>query len=249
MTLSGEGQSITNDTLLDGRVQLVQPKLGYRVAIDPVLLAAAVEAPPHARVLDAGCGTGAALLCLLSRLPQVHGVGLDPDPDATRCAMEGAHLNNLSGRVTIVQGGLANPPVALPGPFDVVMTNPPFYEAGTVPPHPRNATAHALTNLSLKTWIKACLALLKPDGTFAIIHRAERTSDIIQALTGCGATNVIPFWPKANQPAKRVIITTRKGRKSPTTLHPGLILHGPDGAYTPEANAILRDGSALQTIT
>lgn len=249
MTLSEEGESITYDTLLDGRVRLVQPKNGYRVAIDPVLLGAAVSLPPDASVLDVGCGTGAALLCLLSRMPDVRGVGLDQDIVVTRCATEAVHLNSLSARAEIIQGDLANPPAALAAPFDAVITNPPFYEAGTVPPHPRNANAHALTDLSLNAWIGACLALLKPDGTFAIIHRAERVSDIIQALKGCGATQVIPFWPRAKQSAKRVIITTRKGRKSPSTIHPGIILHEADGAYTPEAAAILRNGIALETMT
>lgn len=248
MTLSEEGQNITYDTLLNGRVQLVQPKHGYRVALDPVFLAAAVDLRPNANVLDAGCGTGAALFCLLSRLPHVRGIGLDQDPDATHWAIAGVGANNFSARAKIVLGDLAQPPDALQPPFDAVMTNPPYYEAGTVPPHPNNAKAHALTDLSLTAWIKACVALLKPDGTFAIVHRAERVSDIIQALKGCGATNITPLWPQAHQPAKRVIVTTRKGRKSPTTIHPGIILHGPDGAYTREANAILRDGSALQTI-
>lgn len=251
MTLSEEGGNTTQDTLLDGRVQLLQAKDGYRVAADPVLLAAAVELPAkaraRARVLDAGCGTGAALFCLLSRLPGVQGVGLDQDFGAIECAQAGIGLNNLVARAAVFAGDLAHPPEGIAPPFDAVMTNPPFYEAGAVPPHPRNATSHALTELTLQTWVKACLALLKPDGVFAIIHRAERISDIIQTLKGCGATVVIPLWPKANQPAKRVIITTRKGRKSSSIIHPGLTLHMPDGSYTAEANAILRDGMPIET--
>ena len=61
-------ESWTEDKLLDGRVTLLQPRKGYRVAIDPVLLAAAVPARLGDHVLDLGSGTGAASLCLAARL-------------------------------------------------------------------------------------------------------------------------------------------------------------------------------------
>ena len=61
------GQS--EDTLLGGRVRLRQPVAGYRAAIDPVFLAAAVPAVPGDRALDVGCGAGAAALCLAIRVP------------------------------------------------------------------------------------------------------------------------------------------------------------------------------------
>ena len=59
---------VTEDSLLGGRVRLAQPARGYRAAIDPVLLAAGIQAPPGARVADLGCGVGAVALCLLTRV-------------------------------------------------------------------------------------------------------------------------------------------------------------------------------------
>ncbi|PPR19536.1 MAG: hypothetical protein CFH40_02259, partial [Alphaproteobacteria bacterium MarineAlpha10_Bin3] len=50
------------DKLLGGQVRLRQPESGYRVAIDPVLLAAATPAVAG-QVLDVGTGVGAAALC------------------------------------------------------------------------------------------------------------------------------------------------------------------------------------------
>ena len=57
----------TDDTLLDGAVIFRQPAEGYRAAIDPVFLAAAVPDSVRGRVLDLGCGAGAAMLCLARR--------------------------------------------------------------------------------------------------------------------------------------------------------------------------------------
>ena len=52
---------------------------------------------------------------------------------------------------------------------------------------------------------------------------------------------VLPLWPKAGRPAKRVIVHARKGLAAPLRLAPGLILHRPDDRYTAEADAVLRD--------
>ena len=71
---SGES-GCTEDRLLGGRVRLRQPAGGYRVAIDPIFLAASVPAEPHQLVLDVGCGAGAAMLCLAARVPHAASSG------------------------------------------------------------------------------------------------------------------------------------------------------------------------------
>ena len=60
------------DSLLGGQVALWQPADGYRVAIDTVLLAAAVRVGPGARVLELGSGVGAASLCVANRVADCH---------------------------------------------------------------------------------------------------------------------------------------------------------------------------------
>jgi tRNA1(Val) A37 N6-methylase TrmN6 len=46
-------------------------------------------------------------------------------------------------------------------------------------------------------------------------------------------------------PAKRVILQLRKGSGAPLALLPGLVLHEAGGRFTPEADAVLRDGASL----
>lgn len=230
-------------------MRFCQPGDGYRVAVDPILLASAVRIPAGSRVLDAGCGTGAALLCLLTRETKCTGLGLDQQSDLVALAKRNIEANELQDRAQVFQGKLATPPDALVPPVDVVITNPPYFEAGTVKHTPKDVQSHSESDLTLPQWIRACLKLLRPEGLFAIIHRAERLSDIVSEFHGkAGAITIIPIWSKAGVPAKRVIVTALKGRRSPTSLQPGLVLHTADGAYTPAAQAILRDGAALQTM-
>ncbi|MEA1652987.1 methyltransferase [Nitrospirillum sp. BR 11164] len=130
---------VTEDRLLNGRVRLLQPAQGYRAAIDPVLLAAATPAGDGDRVLDLGCGAGAAAFCLAARLPGVRVAGLELQPQAADLARRNAELNGVTARVRITLGDAALAPAHLPpgadpdlvaGRFDHVMTNPPFHPGG-----------------------------------------------------------------------------------------------------------------------
>jgi len=236
----------TSDTLLGGRVQLYQPGEGFRVAIDPVFLAAAVRARPKGRILDVGCGSGAALFCALAREEETSGIGLDIQACMVSLAVKGIKENKLEQRAKVLEGDVALWSKKNEELFDVVLTNPPYFAIGSVPPSPHRNHSHTESEVNLADWIIACLECLRLKGQFVIIHRAERVSDIIAALhRRAGAINIYPLWPKKGQPAKRVVITALKGRRSPTVVHPGLVLHKENGDYTEAANAILKDAASL----
>jgi tRNA1(Val) A37 N6-methylase TrmN6 len=62
---------------------------------------------------------------------------------------------------------------------------------------------------------------------------------------GCGSQRLLPLWPHAGEPAKRVLLLARKGGRGPGVVLPGLVLHNADGGYTPAADAVLRGGAGL----
>lgn len=239
--------ALTEDRLLGGRVRFWQPRHGYRAAIDPVMLAAAVAPGPGALVLDAGTGSGAAALCLAARVPDCRIVGLERDPDLLAVAARNFAAD--PDRLQLVAGDLFAPPAAIVGAsFDHVLTNPPFHPSGSATP-PRTTTARAahLTERDLASWITACLARLRPRGWLTLIHRADQLDVILAALAGrAGDANVCPLWPDATAgAAKRVIVAARKTGRGPLRLGRGLVLHEADGRFTAPAEAILRDGAPL----
>jgi len=227
---------------------LTQPKQGYRVAIDPVLLAASIGAGPDERILDAGCGTGAAALCLATRVPNCEVIGVELDAGTAALAIVNAAMNGLSHRLSIDPASLDGYAAENAGLFDQVMTNPPFYEDEhhTRSPQATKALAHGEATLDLAGWIKASAKALKPGGRLTLIHRADRMSDILAACAGrFGAVAIFPLWPKAGAEAKRILVTAIKGRRTLPRLLPGLVLHNADGSYTAQAEAILRDAAPL----
>ncbi len=238
----------TEDALLGGRVRLVQPRRGYRAAIDPVLLAAAVGAAPGERVLDAGCGTGAAALCLAARLPGVEVVGFERDPAMAELARAGIARSGLEGRVRVVEGDLLAPPVELRRQvFTWVMSNPPYLVAGKarVPDDPGRRAA-LVEGCTLDHWVTACLARLAPGGRLVLVHRADRLADLLAALAGrAGEITVFPLRPRPGAAAVRVLVRARKASRAPGRLLPGLVLHHPDGRSTEAARAVLRGAEPI----
>jgi tRNA1(Val) A37 N6-methylase TrmN6 len=236
----------TDDRFLDGRVVVRQPVSGYRAAIDPVLLAAAVRAKPGQAVLDVGCGTGGAMFCLSARIPGLKLTGLEIQQRHAVLAGEGIALNKLVNTYICV-GDILRPPPDILNAFDIVLTNPPYGDAGTPPPNESLAVAHMEGEADAAAWIAGCLAGLKSKGRLVMIHRADRLSDILAALHDkhAGDIRIIPIFPKAGAPARRVIIDAGKDRRSPDTLLPGLVLHEADGKYTAAADAVLRQAGVL----
>ncbi|MDX1711277.1 MAG: methyltransferase [Rhodovibrionaceae bacterium] len=239
----------TDDRLLDGRVLLRQPASGYRVAIDPVLLAAAVPAHAGETVLDLGCGAGAAALCLLTRVAGVRVTGLELQPELAALARQNAAANGREDTFRVVEGDLLNPPseVGLTG-FDHVMANPPFLpaDAGSPPPDAGRAGAQVEGRAALRDWVETGLGFLRARGRLTMIHRADRLESLLGALDArAGDIAVLPLWPAEGRPARRVIVSARKAVAGPTRLLPGLVLHAPEGGITSDADGILRYGRAL----
>jgi tRNA1(Val) A37 N6-methylase TrmN6 len=235
----------TLDHLLDGRVVIHQPLHGYRAGSDPVFLAAAVSARPGERVLDLGCGVGSAGLCLLARIPGLRVVGLELQPPLAALARANAAANGRTDSLTVIEGCLSSPPDQIRSDtFDHVITNPPWYEAGTVsePPADTKRIGHVERSMDLEGWLTAAVRRLKPKGRVFIIHRADRLGDILAALRPLkvGEVRVMPFWPMAGREATRVIVTARKDARTPLRIEPGLVLHHPDGGYTEPSEAVLR---------
>jgi tRNA1(Val) A37 N6-methylase TrmN6 len=241
--------AITEDHVLGGRVLLRQMREGLRVAIDPILLAAAVPAEPGEIVLDLGTGNGVAALCLARRCAGCRVVGLELQPELMRQAAENATLNGLDAAVSVMVGDVGAPPPRLaPATFHHVMANPPYLKAGTgtVPANPLKALAIAEGDADLAVWIRTALAMVRPRGTISIIHRADRLDALLAAFGGrAGEIVVFPLWPNAGKSAKRVLVHARRDSGAPLRLAPGLVLHDSDGRFTPEADAILRDAAAL----
>lgn len=242
-------QELTTDAFLGGKLQLLQPREGYRAGIDPVLLAAAVQAEPGQQVLELGCGVGAAILCLGARVPDLVLTGVERQADMAALARK-----NGQDDLEVVCADLAELPLSVrERQFDHVLANPPYYDrtASVSSDDPTREAAHG-EHTPLAKWVSVAGKRLAPKGQATFIHRAERLPDLIRALPhDLGSVEVLPLTSRVGRVAERVILRARKNGRAGFRLHPPLILH--EGAahthdgvsYVPLIRDVLRNGAPL----
>jgi tRNA1(Val) A37 N6-methylase TrmN6 len=247
MTRSG----ITDDSLLGGRVRLLQPAKGHRVGTDAVLLSGVARATRGEAVIDVGAATGAVGLMIAARQPDLDLTLVERDPDLAALCRQNLELNGTTGRAVVadILDARSRRDAGLKAQTaDLVVTNPPFLEEGRarLSADANRAAAHALPSGGLEQWLQACAWLLKPNGRLALIHRADRLADCLAALEGgFGAVRLRLVHPRADQAAVRLLLVASKGRRTPLTIEPPLVLHDASGRFTPETEALHRGEAAL----
>jgi tRNA1(Val) A37 N6-methylase TrmN6 len=249
----GVPPSLTEDGFLGGRLRILQPEKGFRAGIDSVFLAACIACSPGETLMEAGVGTGVASLCVLARVPNVHITGIEVAMRYALLAEQNAKRNNFSQNLRVIQGDvkdclrrdLAHWPAH--GSFNHVFANPPFHENDRIKPSPiaLKAQSHAFAPDELDQWIKVLHTMVTLRGTCTMVHRAESLGAILTAMQDrFGDIRVAPLYAREGMAASRVIVQGVKGSKAPLQLLPGLVLHASGNHFSPEAEAILRDGLA-----
>lgn len=236
-------EPVTQNLFLGGKIAVMQPAQGFRAGVDSVLLGASVELSSGARAIEFGCGPGAALMVAAWRNKTASFLGLDSH-EACRVMVEGgAQANGWGARIDFLRADIADAQVRALPKVDGVFANPPFEDdPGAVRPRKAAELAAHLNapHAPLAVWLAAMTGALKDGGGLWMIHKPARLTTILAGLTpACGAIVVLPIHAKAGEPAKRILVSARKGRKTPLALLPPLVLHEPGGAFTPEAEAVL----------
>lgn len=175
------------------------------------------------RVCELGCGGGALALVLLSREPGLHYTGLDDAPAAACAARENLTANRLPGEV--YAAGVQQVRRLLPaGGFDLVVSNPPWFAAGS---GRSGGGARTEERCTLDDVCAAAAWLLRSGGRFALVHRPERLSDLFSALTVHGLEpkrlRLVQHSP-AHPPSAVLLESIRQGRPG-LRVEPTLILH------------------------
>ncbi|WP_282169823.1 tRNA1(Val) (adenine(37)-N6)-methyltransferase [Ruegeria atlantica] len=251
MNLFSDSELTQND-FLGGRVRLLQPRAGYRAGVDPVLLAAVVPATRGHTVLELGCGAGAAILCLLARVPGLQAVGVELQASYAELASRNAAENDAP--LEVVEADISALPATLKQrQFDHVLANPPYYRAGAHSPADDTGRSIALGEQTpLETWIDCAAKRLAPRGYLHMIQKANRLPDILIACEGrLGSVEILPLAARAGRKAELVILRARKGGRADFQLRAPVVLHDGDRherdgeSYTPRVSDVLRKGASL----
>ncbi len=239
----------TLDELSIGNLKLYQSISGYRYSLDPVLLAHFVAPRPDDYVLDLGTGSGILPLLLARRYGVRQLCGIEIQKVMADRARRNVDINDLSGRVSIVNGDLKSVgDYFAPESCQLVVSNPPFRPAGGGRVAPDNERAMARHELAggLVDFVAAAKYCLVHSGRFAIIYLAERLAELLSVLVAHGLQpkRLRMIHSTSTSGARLVMVEARKGGKTGLDVAAPLFIYEAESVernYTEEILQIYRD--------
>ena len=217
---------------------------GFPLGTDSVLLADFARGSGKIRtVADLGCGAGVLTVLLLQKFPPSRAFGIEIQPEAAAACLENLALNELSARTEIRCGDLrerGDLPAA--GSFDLVVSNPPYFAAGRgySAPEATRAAARDERFCTLADVCRAAAYLCRWGGSFAVVHRPERLSELFGAMTASGVEpkRLRLVTPRAERAPSLVLVEGRRGGNPGLTIEPPLVLQDDTGADSLEIQRI-----------
>jgi tRNA1Val (adenine37-N6)-methyltransferase len=228
----------TLEPFLDGKLQVLQKKKGYRFSVDSILLSRFVRIRKNERVIDLGTGCGILPLLLSYTTKARSFVGVEIQEGLAACAQKNVVLNHLDTRISILSLDFRELKGAFPpGAFDVVLSNPPYrkQQSGRINPSVEKAVARHEIKGTLQDLISAASYLLPPKGRCYLVFPAVRTVDLLVALRGgkLEPKRLQFVHPRRGAEAKFVLTESIKTRGVELKIMNPFILHESDKTERP----------------
>ena len=211
----------------------------FRLSTDCVLLADFVNLSHARRGIDLGCASGAIALLLLCRSEKLHMTGLELVENAVMLARENMAKNALTERSRILRGDIRQHRQLFPGgSFDLVVANPPYFpvERGFLSPKEGRREARGETDCTLEDLCTAAAYLCRTGGSFCLVHKPERLSELLCAMSAHGLEpkRLRLVCHRAGSAPSLVLVEGRRGGNPGLSILPDLILRKADGSETEE---------------
>ena len=230
------------DELWPGGPRFRQQEGSFRLSTDSVLLAAFAADIRAKRIIDLGCGAGVLTVLLSHARPDAVIRGVEIQPESAALCRENMAANGF-GSDGIVTGDLRQyRELFTAGEYDLVVSNPPYFTSGSgvTAPDDRRAAARDERFCTLEDLCAAAKYLCRWGGSFALVHRPERLSEVFCAMTrhGIEPKRLRMVQYKAGAAPNLVLIEGRRGGKSGLSILPPLLLTDENGADTAEVREI-----------
>ena len=221
-------------------LKIIQNTDGFCFGIDAVLLSDfAKEIKNNSNVLDLGTGTG-ILSILLSGKTNLNKIyGIEIQEDVADMAKRSVELNNLENKIEIINKNIKElNNIFEKNYFDAIVTNPPYKKINTGKENEKTnkyISRHEVT-ASLEDFIKISFDLLKDKGSFYMVHRPERLSEIIYILkkNKLEPKQIRFVHSNINDEPKLVLIKSVKNAKEFLKIEKPLFIYDDNGNYTEE---------------
>jgi len=219
----------TIDSFLNGKLQIIQSRQGYRFSVDALLLAEFVSVRSEDVVVDLGAGCGIISLLLAVKRKVGFIVGLELQEELSYQAQRNITLNKLENKIAVIRGDLRHLPVG-PAFAHIVVCNPPYrrQKSGRINPDSSKAIARHELSTKVNDILSAGKALLKEGGRLALIYPANRLAEIFakMRIKDIEPKRLQIVFPSPSSHAKLAMIEGRLHGKSGLKILPPLFGQG-----------------------
>ena len=219
---------------------------GFRLSTDSVLLAAFARGIRAGNIVDLGCGAGVLTVLLSAARPSARICGVELQSGAAELCRENMRENGFDAGGILCADLREHRALFPAGSFDLVISNPPYFaeNSGLTAPQPGRAAARDERFCTLGDLCAAAKYLCRWGGSFALVHRPERLSEIFCTMTANGLEpkrlRLVQY--KEGAAPNLVLVEARRGGKPSLTIEPPLILTDGKGNDSPEVREIYHRG-------
>ena len=192
------------------------------------------------RILDVGTGSGLIARMMMQRCPEAEVEGIDID----EAAVEQARENGVKAFVSSLQDWQNDQSPITNHKYDLVVSNPPYFQNSLKNPDKGRQTARHTDTLSYADLIKHSARLLKEDGQLALILPADAESEVRQlaAEENLFLTHVTRVFSKESKPVRRVLMAFERTQSTEhRTQTDSLILEDEKGGRSAAYSELTKD--------
>lgn len=227
----------TTDSFFDGKIRVMQARRGYRFSIDAVLLAYHAAPRPGEKILDLGTGCGIIALILASRCADLKIYAVEFQAELAELATANVRQNRLEEIISVLPTDMKLLTRQITsGPFDLIVSNPPFYSSGSgrINPDSQRAIARHEIKADLADVLQTTRRMLRTSGRFVTIFSAERTADLLSQMRN---ENLEPkmirlIHSNRESDAKLILVEGIKNGRPGLKVVPPLYIYEETGNYT-----------------
>lgn len=240
--------TIQTDSLFNGKLKILQDKSKFCYGIDAVLLADFARPSLKTTTYDLGTGNGIIPLIMSFKNPGCKFTGIEIQEECVELAREAVKENSMENSIQIIQQDIKGIPDSLPANSSkAVVSNPP-YMSGQLDVLQQDATAIQIARheilCSLDDVCHAASHLLNSSGSFYMIHRPQRLSEIFLCLAKykLEPKRMRLVLPAQDSEPTMVMIESVKCGKPGLKIEKPLVVYQRPDEYTDEVKRIYGRG-------
>lgn len=230
------------DLQLNG-LKIIQKQNGFRFGTDAVLLSDFTKVRKKDRVVDFGTGTGIIALLLCGHHPEITVEAVEIQEESAEMAARSVEMNALGERIKVHNMDIKDAPASLGRTaYDVVVCNPPYYDAGAgaVSSNESRLIARTETTITIDEICRCASVMLKSGGRLSVVYPARYLFNLMTAMksSSLAPKRVRMVHADSFHAPKIVLIDAIKHGGDQLDWLPPLMLKNEDGSYSDEWHRI-----------